>query len=117
MMTLEDYSTRTPDAPEGISGEGYLLTRYFEDSNSILKDRYFPFDQVRYYRDPDGGRGYLNYVGIIGGSSEYDGQWFRPNADGELALQRLIVDGETVQSLVRSRLPGVVLRLVALISP
>lgn len=86
MMSLEDYRTLTPDAPENISGDGYLITRYYEVSSG----RFVAFDEVRYFPDPDGGRGYLNYVGIVNGSSEYDGKWFRPSASGEAALQSLL---------------------------
>ena len=86
MMSLEDYQTLTPDAPETISGDGYLITRFYEVSSG----RYVAFDAVRYYPNPDGGKGYLNYVGIVNGWSEYDGKWFRPSASGEAALQALI---------------------------
>ncbi|MFN8560106.1 MAG: hypothetical protein U0703_00355 [Anaerolineae bacterium] len=48
MMVLEDYTTLTPDAPEGISGDGYLITRFYEQSPR----RYVAFDEVRYYPQP-----------------------------------------------------------------
>ncbi|MCZ2099888.1 MAG: hypothetical protein LC121_27220, partial [Anaerolineae bacterium] len=57
--------------------------------------RYVAFDAVRYYPNPDGGRGYVNYLGIINGSSEYDGKWFRANAAGEAALRAVIAGSET----------------------
>lgn len=97
MMTLEDYVTFTADAPDGISGEGYLLTRFYE----ISPDRYVPFDQVRYFRSPNGGRGYIQYVGIVNGSSEYDGKWFRPTQDGEIVLQAVLARQELAQDMVR----------------
>jgi hypothetical protein len=91
MMSLEDYQTLTPDAPQNISGDGYLITRFYETSSG----RYVAFDEVRYYPNPDGGRGYLNYLGIVNGSSEYDGKWFRASAAGEAALQAVIAGNET----------------------
>lgn len=94
MMQLEDHRTLTPDAPENISGDGYLITRYYEVSSG----RYVAFDEVRYYPNPDGGRGYLNYVGLVNGSSEYDGKWFRPSASGEAALQVAITGTEVAET-------------------
>jgi hypothetical protein len=97
MMALEDYDTLTPDAPDGIGGEGYLLTRFFEDS----PDHYIPFDQVRYFAIPDGGRGYLQYVGIVGGSSEYDGKWFRPTPEGETTLRAVLARQQVRQDMIQ----------------
>lgn len=91
MMTLEDYRTRTDEAPD-VEGEGYLITRYFENSAGRL----FPFDALHYFPDPQGGRGYINYTGIFSGSSEYDGDWFRANSDSETVLLALI-EGEDVE--------------------
>ena len=87
MMMLEDYRTRSEEAPEveGL-GEGYLITRFYENQSGRL----FPFDELYYYPDPDGGRGYTNYIGIVNGSSEYDGEWFRTNSDSEVVLQGVI---------------------------
>lgn len=87
-MILEDFDTRTSVAPEGSDtwGDGYLITRYFENQGG----RMFAFDEVRYYPDPEGGRGYIHYSGIFSGSSEYDGQWFRADSNGEAVLQSVI---------------------------
>ncbi len=93
MMTLEVYDTRSPYEPLDIaaygdsSGEGYLITRYYVNS---LTGEYVAFDELRYYPAHDGGQGYLRYVGIVNGRSEYDGEWFRPSANGEATLQWLI---------------------------
>jgi hypothetical protein len=94
MMTLEDYDTLTAEAPEGISGDGFLITRFYEDPPG----RYFPFDQVRYYPDPEGRRGYLFYVGIVNGSSEYDGMWFRASEAGEAVLIDVLANAEPAAS-------------------
>jgi hypothetical protein len=94
MMSLEDYETLTSEAPEGISGDGYLITRFYEISNGS----YVAFDQVRYHPDPEGGRGYLFYVGIVNGSSEYDGKWFRSSEAGEAVLIDVLADAEPAAS-------------------
>lgn len=97
MMSLEDYDTRSPYEPLEIadygdnSGEGYMITRYYINS---LSGEYFAFDELRYYPAHDGGQGYLRYVGIVNGSSEYDGEWFRPSLAGEATLQLLIADAK-----------------------
>src|SRR5215207_5582545 len=86
-MYLEEYETRSREEPEGISGDGYLITRYFADSMAD-EDEFFPFDQVRFYAHPDGySAGYIQYIGIVNGSSEYDGLWFRASREGQAALE------------------------------
>src|SRR4051812_21810920 len=50
-MTLEDYTTLAAEAPPGIGGAGYLITRYYETS----PNQYVPFDQLIYYPNPAGG--------------------------------------------------------------
>lgn len=88
-MTLEDYETLTDDAPEGISGEGYLITRYYEDSRS--PGRFTPFDEVNYYADPNGEfLGHIHYLGIVNGGSEYDGRWFRASRSGQMTLNEVL---------------------------
>ena len=93
MMTLEDYRTRSDEAPS-VEGDGYFIARYYMDSRT---GRYIPFDELRYFPDPEGGRGYINYVGIVNGSSEYDGEWFRTNLDSEAVLQA-VIDGSGGES-------------------
>jgi hypothetical protein len=95
MMSLEDYDTLTAEAPTGIGEEGYLLTRFYEQSPG----RYIPFDRVEYFPNPAGEdeRGYLLYVGIVGGSSEYDGKWYRPTAEGEALFQAVLSGGRAHQ--------------------
>ena len=93
MMALEDYDTRSPYEPLDLaaygdsSGDGYLITRYYLNSTT---GQYVAFDQLRYYPAHNGGRGYLRYLGLVNGRSEYDGEWFRPSAYGEATLQWLI---------------------------
>ena len=48
------------------------------------------FDRALYYPNPSGGQGYIFYVGLLNGSSEYDGQWFRASVQNERALQHIL---------------------------
>jgi hypothetical protein len=66
-------------------GAGYELVRYSKTQSGT----YRAFDRLRYY-PRHSGRGYVFYVGIEGGSSEYDGKWFHATASGEAALRRLL---------------------------
>ncbi|MEJ2558519.1 MAG: hypothetical protein P8186_20355 [Anaerolineae bacterium] len=82
---LEDF--KNPIAAPSEVGPGYELTRYYKD-----KTNFIAFDHVRYHPDPAGGRGYVIYLGLTNGWSEYDGQWFRATAQGEQALQRILAE-------------------------
>jgi len=113
MMVLEDYTTRSANAPESISGEGYLITRFFEESPK----RYVAFDSVRYYPDPAGGSGYINFLGITGGSSDYDGKWFRASPQGEAILKDLIADGQAATRVARSAVKTLFLKATAAFLP
>lgn len=85
MTTLELFPVSIPQ-PE-VTGEGYELQRQYKDGNT-----YHTFDRVRYY--PAGYTGYVFYVGIENGSSEYDGKWFSANPAAVYVMNALIA-GET----------------------
>jgi hypothetical protein len=111
-MMLEDFDTRTPDAPEGFDdswGDGYLITRFYEDPPG----HFFPFDAVLYYPDPEGGRGYIQYLGIANGWSEYDGKWFRASAEGEAALTLVITGAQDEASAAPSGILSLFLNALA----
>lgn len=74
---LEQVPTTIPAPP--VTGPGYEIERG-------------GFDRVRYYPDPAGGRGFVYYVGIINGSSEYDGHWYYASAGGEQALRSILTE-------------------------
>ncbi|MEO8394397.1 MAG: hypothetical protein ABI700_15500 [Chloroflexota bacterium] len=109
MMTLEDYYTRSANAPAGISGDGYLITRYLQESPTRL----IAFDTVRYYPDPAGGRGYIYFLGIANGSSDYDHHWFRANPAGEATLQALIAEGQAESSAAKTLVMNLFLKSFA----
>lgn len=87
MTTLELFPVSIPQ-PEGVTGEGYELERQYKDGNT-----HRTFDRVRYY--PAGYTGYVFYVGIENGWSEYDGKWFSANPAAVYVMNTLIA-GETV---------------------
>ena len=81
MAALEIF----PDSiePPQVTGKGYALARAFKNG-----DTYRTFDVVLYY--PAGERGYVFYVGIENGWSEYDGKWFEASEAGNEAMNKII---------------------------
>ncbi len=110
-MTLEDYSTATADPPADLSGDGCLITRsYLAEHGEMVA-----FDQLRYYPDPAGGRGYLYYVGIVYGTSDSDHLWFRANPQSETILKALIADARRSTALTNRALLSIFLNAAALL--
>ncbi len=73
-------------------GPGYTVIRYDIDGST---KQYFAWDHVRYYPNPQGGAGYVYYIGLIstsGAASEFDGRWFQAGTHGESALRRILAD-------------------------
>ena len=60
--------------PPDLQGDGYLVTRY----DQLADGGYQPFDRLRFYFDPQGGYGYVHYLGMVDQPSEQDDTWFRP---------------------------------------
>jgi hypothetical protein len=81
---LEDF-TQPLDAPAD-AGVGLYLTRYLSDNE---RDTY-PFDNVVYFASQTGGRGYVYYLGMINGRSEYDGRWFQATPEGDAAISAVL---------------------------
>lgn len=90
MAMLEDFG-RHIVAPDRL-GPGYELTRSFRLENGS----YQPFDRVAYYPDLYGGSGYVNYIGIDNGWSEYDGQWFRAQDKGDKILRQILFEHDVL---------------------
>ena len=68
--------TKGPIDPPANPGEGYEVTRvYIETIDN--KPEAKAFDQLLYF--PYADEGYVYYVGVAEGSSEYDGKWFIAN--------------------------------------
>lgn len=81
---LEDFMQ--PVDPPARPARGFELTRFFETNSG----EFVPFDQVAYHPAPDGEPGVVHYLGIVNGSSEYDGRWFRTSSKGEAALREVL---------------------------
>lgn len=86
MGAIEDFP-RAIDMPDRL-GAGYELTRYFRLENGS----YQPFDQIAYYPDLYGGSGYVNYLGIVNGRSEYDGKWFRAQEAADAVMRQVLFE-------------------------
>ena len=70
-------------------GVSYELHRYFKNEEGTLWD----FDRVRYYSDPAGGRGYVEYVQAIGYDADPsypEGLWFRATPAADAMLTRVL---------------------------
>ncbi|HBY92719.1 MAG TPA: hypothetical protein DEP84_01955 [Chloroflexi bacterium] len=85
LAEFEDVRSGTIEVPK--VGEGYEITSYFKSGST-----YRAFDRARYHPDPAGGRGYVFYIGIVNGWSEYDGKWFHVSEQGEQAMQRILAE-------------------------
>ena len=75
------------DAPTRV-GPAYLLTRLYAFKGTPDQ----VFDRVLYFPDPDGGLGYVLYVGIEGGWGPYDANWYHVSPEGEQLIQRLLAE-------------------------
>ncbi len=72
--------------PPDVQGDGYLITHY----DQLNTGDYQPFDSLRFYFDPKGGYGYVQYLGVDGYPSAMDGQWYRPTRQSEFVFEYLI---------------------------
>ena len=68
--------TKGPIDPPADPGEGYEVTRVYIETIDD-KPEAKAFDQLLYFPYTD--EGYVYYVGVAEGSSEYDGKWFAAN--------------------------------------
>lgn len=71
---------RPLDPPAGL-GPGFLLTRYTD------RERARAFDRLVVFLDPEGGSGYVYYLGMVDAAGPYDGRWYRLRAEGARTLE------------------------------
>ncbi len=72
---------------EDLQG-GYLnAPRHLGPAVDLNRDGW---DHARYYTACAPRRGYVHYIGLYNGSSEYDGRWFHVSAMGEQSLRRIL---------------------------
>lgn len=70
-FAFADYYQDRIGAPED-PGMGYEITRYYVDGG-----RETAFDCLHYYPE----KGFVYYDGIVNGSSEYDGEWYKAKSE------------------------------------
>jgi hypothetical protein len=66
-------------------GRGYLLTRGFLQGGAFQ-----PFDQVMYFANTTGARGYVYNLGIVNGVGPDDGGWYHVSSRGEAVIQEFL---------------------------
>jgi hypothetical protein len=72
---------------EDLQG-GYLhAPRHLGPALDLNRDGW---DHARYYAACAGQRGYVQYIGLYNGSSEYDGRWFHVSTRGEQSLRHIL---------------------------
>ncbi|MBI5932558.1 MAG: hypothetical protein HY867_02530 [Chloroflexi bacterium] len=68
-FAFADFSAGNVPAPAD-AGQGYQVVRVY-----VVDDKDHPFDQLEYYPYT----GYVHYIGLAEGTSEYDGKWYAAN--------------------------------------
>jgi hypothetical protein len=86
--TFEDFNSGSIKAPS-ISGEGYHITRYFYGGS-------FNFGGLIYYpptaTTPRGLLQFSDGPQLEGNHTPYNGQWLHATAQGDAAMQKLLVE-------------------------
>ncbi len=83
-FVFADFTQGSIPAPAN-PGQGYQIVRLyvvFEDD----KPRNVPFDELHYYPYT----GYVYYVGVVDGTSEYDGKWYAANPAAEAPFRGVL---------------------------
>lgn len=83
-FAFADFTQGSIPAPAN-PGQGYQIVRLyvvFEDD----KPRNVPFDELHYYPYT----GYVYYVGVVDGTSEYDGKWYAANPAAEAPFRGVL---------------------------
>jgi len=101
--TFQDLALGEIVTPQ-VVGAGYSLLRGWENEDGV----FVPFDNVHYYPDPAGERGYVYYDGLVNGSSEFDRRWYRVTPAGDAVMQQIFNEYE-IQPLQPGQIPAMVL--------
>lgn len=75
--------------PPTDPGQGYEITRVYVVTEND-KPNPTAFDQLYYYPYTDGG--YVYYVGLAEGSSEYDGKWYAANPSADAPFRAALAE-------------------------
>ncbi|HEY5728450.1 MAG TPA: hypothetical protein VIS72_00250 [Anaerolineales bacterium] len=78
-LTFADFTQGAIDPPAN-PGEGYEITRVYVVMENEKPDP-TAFDQLYYY--PYSDDGYVYYIGLAKGSSEYDRKWYEANLSAD----------------------------------
>jgi hypothetical protein len=99
---------RRIDAPAEPPSNGYRIYRYMMDGESS-------WDSLTYYPDPAGGLGWLYFDGLNPaiGSTQGQGEWYRPSEAGAAAMRQILTDAGVLASAT-SASPGGLARPIAL---
>jgi len=84
--SFNDFSQSLIEAPAD-PGTGYVISRGWPNDAFTP---FAPWDRLRYYPGAAGQPGYVFYEGLVNGSSEYDGHWYRASADAEKYMLPLL---------------------------
>jgi hypothetical protein len=85
MGNLEDFRTGIIEEPADPGTVYYELERQYE----LRAGEFQTFDRVRYYPGARRQTGYVFYVGIENGWSDYDGKWFHATAEAAVTFDTL----------------------------
>src|SRR6185369_2409145 len=103
--SFNDFSQSLIEAPAD-PGTGYIISRGWPNDAFTP---FAPWDRLRYYPGAAGQPGYVFYEGLVNGSSEYDGHWYRASANAEQYLLPLLAAQQRAASpapLVPARSPA-----------
>ncbi|HXD10113.1 MAG TPA: hypothetical protein VN653_08630 [Anaerolineales bacterium] len=106
-FTFADFSRNRVDAPAN-PGEAYEVTRYY-----IENTRESAFDQLHYYPDT----GYVFYDGIVNGSSEYDGKWYKADPEIKSVFEKAISVESAAPIIEAQPVPAEVEKPIAPVQP
>ena len=87
-FVFADFSQGAIDPPAN-PGQGYEITRVFVVTENN-KPNPTAFDQLYYYPYTDSG--YVYYVGLANGSSEYDGKWYAANPSADAPFRAALAE-------------------------
>jgi hypothetical protein len=84
-FSFSDFYESRIEAPSA-PGLGYVVSR----GSTSGSGTFVAWDRLRYYPGADGQPGYVYYEGLVNGSSEYDGHWYRASANAEQYMLPLL---------------------------
>lgn len=87
LALVDDLNRQKIDPPKSVGEDFYTIDRGFSDKGTIVG-----YDHVRYYPNPETGRGWFQYMGTDGYKGKYDGAWFQASPEGERAVLEVLAD-------------------------